>query len=528
LTKLGSTGRLDHTVKNQTGVTNLENTGKKLKGTSPAMLTIKNVKSPLHANTNHFTKLSSEDCRILEYIAVTDQLKRGNYNIRIPTSSTGEVGRLGQALQDLAHTLETRHQELQQIEQITTDINTGLLLDQILERVYQNFRGIIPFNRIGFALIEPNRQPPRVQAHWAKSDQPQLKLEQGYSASLTGTNLETILATGQPRILNDLVEYLAQKPDSSSTQLIVAEGMRSSLTCPLIVQGVPVGFIFFSSITPYTYAHTHVDIFKKIAGQLSVIFEKGRLVSELTAQKTAIEHQNEQLRHLNELKNKFLGMAAHDLRGPLSNIQMASSLLTESGSQLSPEEATTLLKDITAQASYMINLVNELLDVTQIEAGKFTLKLEQVDLASFLSQTVKRQAQLAISKATKVRLMTQPSGIVLVDPTRLRQVVDNLISNAVKFSPPGSLIKVYARQQEAGWWIGVQDSGPGITSEDRQRLFQDFSPLSAKPTAREKSIGLGLSIARQVVEAHGGQIGVDSEPGQGATFWFILPPQHPG
>jgi signal transduction histidine kinase len=124
--------------------------------------------------------------------------------------------------------------------------------------------------------------------------------------------------------------------------------------------------------------------------------------------------------------------------------------------------------------------------------------------------------------------MTQPSGIVLVDPTRLRQVVDNLISNAVKFSPPGSLIKVYARQQEAGWWIGVQDSGPGITSEDRQRLFQDFSPLSAKPTAREKSIGLGLSIARQVVEAHGGQIGVDSEPGQGATFWFILPPQHPG
>jgi signal transduction histidine kinase len=111
----------------------------------------------------------------------------------------------------------------------------------------------------------------------------------------------------------------------------------------------------------------------------------------------------------------------------------------------------------------------------------------------------------------------------MADPLRLRQVMDNLISNAVKFSPPGSVVRVRASRQDAAWRIEVQDQGPGITPKDRQRLFQDFARLSAAPTGGEKSVGLGLAITRRVVKAHGGQIGVDSEPGRGATFWFTAP-----
>jgi signal transduction histidine kinase len=114
-------------------------------------------------------------------------------------------------------------------------------------------------------------------------------------------------------------------------------------------------------------------------------------------------------------------------------------------------------------------------------------------------------------------------GQVKADPVRLHQVLDNLISNAVKYSPPGSKVWVSAQRMPAGWQVNVQDEGPGITEKDRRRLFQDFARLSARPTGDEKSVGLGLAITRRIVEAHDGQIGVDSEPGQGATFWFILP-----
>jgi len=465
------------------------------------------------------------DQHISQYIKATKQLKRGDYALDLPHSPDDQIGRLGAALLDLAHSLETHHRELQELDQITSHINAGLLLDDILGNVYRDFRDVIPYNRIGFSLIE--EQGRTVCARWAKSDQPVIKLTQGYCAPLAGSSLETIITTGEPRILNDLVDYLRQKPESESTSMVVAEGMRSSLTCPLIANGVPVGFMFFSSTRPHTYADAHVNTFKRIAGQLSVIAEKGRLVSELATQKAAIEAQNEELRRLNEIKNAFLGMAAHDLRSPIGYIQTVTHLLMGSTIELSAAERKKLLQDANRQTDHMLTLLDELLDVTQIEAGKLELALEPVDLGSFLGDAIDRHGKMATPKGSTVLLKEIPAGTAAADPHRLRQVIDNLISNAIKFSPPGSTVRVSAQRMPSGWRINVQDEGPGVTPSDRGRLFQDFARLSARPTGGEKSTGLGLAITRRVVEAHNGQIGVDSEPGHGANFWFTLPDQAP-
>ncbi|MEO8391581.1 MAG: GAF domain-containing sensor histidine kinase [Chloroflexota bacterium] len=461
------------------------------------------------------------DKRIPEYIAAAAQLKQGQYQIEVSLSPSDEISTLGEALRDLAQTLEVRYQETQQVGVITAQINAGLMLDEILEAVYHEFRAFIPYNRIGFSLIENNGQT--VRACWAKTDQPAAQLKVGYSAPLQGSSLETIIRTGQPRILNDLEQYLQEKPGSESSQLILAEGIRSSLTCPLIVNGVPVGFMFFSSVSPNTYAEVHVEIFQRIASQLSVIVEKGRLVSELAIQKQAIERQNDELHHLNELKNAFLGMAAHDLRNPLSNIMMALDLLLESDGKLSEEIRQSLLEDSAGQTDYMLRLLNDLLDVSHIESGKFTINAVETEVEPFLRNTVRWHQQLAQAKSIQVQLTLDAEGVFWVDPTRLRQVLDNLISNAVKFSPPGSSVYVRVLKSESEWRLEVQDQGPGLTDEDKQRLFQHFARLSAHPTAGEKSTGLGLAITRQIVEAHGGAIGVESTPGQGATFWVSLP-----
>jgi len=301
--------------------------------------------------------------------------------------------------------------------------------------------------------------------------------------------------------------------------------MRSSLTCPLIANGSPVGFMFFSSCKREAYAKVHADLFLRIAEQLSVIVDKGRLVSELAAQKTAAEEQNEDLRRLNALKNKFLGMAAHDLRSPIGSIQMFANLLLDQDYPLSDAHRNSILDEIVKRTHQMLKLINNLLDLTTIEAGELKLEPQQIELRPFLEEVTRWHAVVAGAKDIEVTLRDVVEGSVRADPMRLRQVLDNLISNAVKYSPAGSTVSVTVERSTNGWRLSVRDQGPGIREDERDHLFQEFARLSAKPTGGEKSTGLGLAISRRVIEAHGGSIGVESTPGQGATFFFTLPDQ---
>lgn len=461
------------------------------------------------------------DERIELYAEAVRWMQQGDFSFQIPADASDPVGQLGIELDRLSQILEARYHELQKLDEITLHINHGLLLNEVMDSIFINFKTLIPYNRIGLSLIEADSNT--VRAHWARSDNPEMRITKGYSAQLEGSSLQTILETGQPRIINDLVEYLKQKPESESTRRIVEEGVRSSLTCPLLANGVAVGFLFFSSYETNTYAPGHIHLFNRIAKQVSVIVEKGRLVSELALKKAAIEHKNAELIRLNELKNTFLGMVAHDLRSPVSILRMSLGLLLSPDTNLTPCELDEILRDMNRQAEHMSGLIDDLLDVTVIESGKLDLRLQVVDLPEFLQSSVRRHNQLASPKGTTIELSLEQPGHVLVDAHRLRQVIDNLVSNAVKFSPPYSLVRVTAERQPAAWYIAVIDQGPGLTDEDQQRLFTAYTRLSAKPTGGERSVGLGLMITRRIVEAHGGEIGVKTAPGKGATFWFTLP-----
>ncbi|HML23946.1 MAG TPA: GAF domain-containing sensor histidine kinase [Aggregatilinea sp.] len=462
------------------------------------------------------------DERIALLIETAHRLKQGNYGVDLSvTPSDDSLDQLGLALQDLGHTLESRDQELRLIDRITARINAGLLLDEVLDNIYDDFRELIPYDRIGFAMIDRDDQI--VTARWAKSTYHPIQLRRGFSAPLAGSTLAALLDSGQPRILNDLCSYLDEHPHSESTRLIVAEGIQSSLTCPLVANGVPVGFLFFSSLQPHTYAQIHIDVFQRIAAQLSIIVEKGELVSDLAAKNKAIERQNEELTRLNELKNTFLGIAAHDLRSPLGVIQMALNFLMDFHDNLSLTERDTILQDAEAQVLNMLNMIDELLDITQIEAGEMELLKGSIDIADFLMEAVADHDRMASTKGSHVMLDGMPAGIIEGDPFRLRQVIDNLLSNAVKFSPPGATVHVWAEELPDAWRINVQDEGPGVTENDRKRLFQNFARLSARPTAGERSTGLGLAITRRIIEQHNGKIDVESLPGGGAIFWITLP-----
>jgi diguanylate cyclase (GGDEF)-like protein len=219
------------------------------------------------------------DERVSLYRKAAEALREGQFDISIPEGAADEFAELGEALRDLAQSLKAQSEQTAELVKITQRVNEGLLIDEVLDHVYENFFSLIPYDRIGLSLLEEGQAV--VRAHWVRSEATRIKLPLGYSAKLAGSSLARIIETGRPRILNDLGSYLDRNPNSDSTRRIVEEGMRSSLTCPLVVKGQPVGFLFFSSMKTDTYDEEHQALFLQIAGQLALTLEKGRIYQEL-------------------------------------------------------------------------------------------------------------------------------------------------------------------------------------------------------------------------------------------------------
>ena len=411
-------------------------------------------------------------------------------------------------MNDLGHSLEKRFNELQQLNKIIQKINTGILLDDILTYAYEAFHPIIPYDRIGFSFLEDDGKV--LRSRWARTEAPVMKINRGYSARMEGSSLQKIVETGQPRILNDLESYLKEHPASESTRLIVEEGMRSSLTCPLIALNKPIGFMFFSSLRPDTYQNAHVEIFMEIASHMSVIAEKSRLY--------------ERLLQLNELKNEFLGTAAHDLRSPLALILESSRMLLEGVPVPASEKQNQFLKLIRDSSKFMLMLVNDYLDISAIESGKLELLFKPIDFKELLEKNTRMNRSFAQKKNIEITLkLPEEECALFADDRRIEQVLNNLISNAIKFSHPGGKIAVELTGGEKEVTVSVRDSGQGIAKEELDRLFLPFSRASARPTGGEESTGLGLLIAKKMVESHGGKIWAESGPAQGLVFFFSLP-----
>lgn len=246
-----------------------------------------------------------------------------------------------------------------------------------------------------------------------------------------------------------------------------------------------------------------------------------RELSNLTRQ---LHQANAELRELNQLKNQFLGMAAHDLRKPIGLIMTYGEfVLDEAGTQLSDQHRGFLRTCLTA-ATGMKQLIDDFLDIAVIESGKLRLDLVSLSAREILIGA-EPVARLVAGKK-QVMLLVESSADAQklpVDAAKLQQVLLNLIANAVEHSAPGQRVWLSSRWENQHLVFAVRDEGPGIAPEEQARLFTAFGRVSTRKTAQERSTGLGLAIARRVVEAHGGQIGVESAPGHGATFFFSVP-----
>ena len=237
-----------------------------------------------------------------------------------------------------------------------------------------------------------------------------------------------------------------------------------------------------------------------------------------------LHKKNSELRKLNDLKNEFLGIAAHDLRNPIGIIMGYSNFLMEDLENELSGEQIQMLKTIEATSEFMLHLLNELLDISAIESGNLHLVLQPADLVGQVRQNVSLNSVIAAKKNIQIHFQSfEDLPKINIDVPKIEQVLNNLISNAVKFSMPQTTIRVSTFLSGGHATVAVADQGPGIPTPELDRLFKPFLLTSVKSTAGEKSTGLGLSIVRNIILGHQGKIWVESTVGVGSTFYFSLP-----
>ncbi len=245
---------------------------------------------------------------------------------------------------------------------------------------------------------------------------------------------------------------------------------------------------------------------------------------DIEEQNLQLAELNDRLLKLNQDKNEFLGIVAHDLKNPLFGIQGAAELILTNFEEMSQEEITDFLRMMQTASRQMFELIKNLLDVNAIESGKMNISLQFCDILPILQTLISHYVQIAKNKNIYLYFQFyQEQYLAFVDKNSVYQIFDNLISNAVKYSFHNKAIYVQVTQQDRMIRCEVRDEGPGLSDRDQQKLFSKFAQLTPRPTGNEHSTGLGLFIVKKLVDAMGGTITCHSQLEQGTTFIVGLP-----
>lgn len=272
-----------------------------------------------------------------------------------------------------------------------------------------------------------------------------------------------------------------------------------------------------------------VDDFGEVAGEIrrthstyAVYEELARLNNDLVTAQRELARSVAELQRLNEWKDELLGIAAHDLRNPLNANAAFITFLLADASGFS-DDALLLLDRLRSNSEYMLRLVDSVLDFAAVQGGHVRLEPEPASLADLVLDVVETMRIIAEGKEVAVHCRVDRAlPPVAVDRVKMTQAVQNLISNAVQYSPAGGAVDVRLRGEERAIAIDVEDRGPGIPPGDLPHLFKPFTRLSTSRLSKQRSVGLGLAITKRLIEAHGGTIDVRSEVGKGSTFTLRL------
>jgi two-component system sensor histidine kinase KdpD len=415
------------------------------------------------------------------------------------------VERRAEEAEELRDELGRRADLLDAANRCARALNSSLDLDEASTEFIRELRGLVPFDRMAIVLAEDGVA--RVIA--TAGERADEVMPPGTALGLEDNLLAEVVSRGQTVVREDI----AADPRYEEETKLLELGVRTRIAAPLLAGARTIGLISVGRSKPRSFTEHEVEL----VGLL------GRLAASAVQNIRAYESERrtvDELRRLSALRADFVSLVSHELRSPMAAVIGAARTLQVRWRELQPEQRDAFLALIGDETTRLAALVGDVLDSSRIDAGTFSYRFGDVDVSALVQESV---ATAAITQdEVPVTADIAPSvPAVRGDAQRLRQVLGNLIDNAVKYSPAGSPVQVRVGGLNGNVTVSVRDEGAGIASQDQSLIFEKFGRVSGGNT--KPGTGLGLYIARSIVEAHGGSLAVASAQGRGATFTLTLP-----
>lgn len=408
----------------------------------------------------------------------------------------------------------------------------GALLSRSLEveEAYPAFaqavKALLPCDRVG--VVVPEGEKLRMALSLAESPVPSYQGAVWPQAKATA--LGWVLAHKTPRLIRDL----ATEAVYSDETFVAREGIRATVQLPLVAAGEAVGVLLLDSRTPGAYTERDLELLDPLAQQLALALQNARLYAQIKDHAEELEQRveertqalqaaNLELEAASRHKSQFLANMSHELRTPLNAILGYAELILDEIYGEVPETIREVLGRVDKSGRHLLGLINDVLDISKIEAGELSLSLNDYSMKEVAQTVFTAVESLAAEKKLALKVTVPPDlprgrG----DERRIAQVLLNLVGNAIKFTEVGE-VRIQAQAADGAFLVSVADTGTGIALGDQQKIFEEFQQIDNSITKTKGGTGLGLAIAKRIIEMHGGRIWVESTPGQGSTFSFTVP-----
>ena len=410
--------------------------------------------------------------------------------------------------EELARSIE----ELQTLRDIGQAVSSTLDLSTVLGTVVER---AVSLARADAGAIYRYRQSERVF---------RLDTSYGFGEELArrirGARIREEETTALGRAVRDRlpvqVQDLAATPSLPLRDLSVAAGFRAVLMVPLVSADRVIGVLAIQKKTLGEFPEETVKLMQTFASQSVLAIQNARLFRE-------VEEQGRELAVASQHKSQFLANMSHELRTPMNAVLGYAELLLDGIYGELPAKAKGVLERVQANGKHLLGLINDVLDLSKIEAGQLTLSVDDYSMRAIVQQVVSATESLARNKGLMLTASIS-EGLPLGrgDERRLTQVLLNLVGNAIKFTDAGE-VAIAAGMEDGCFSVAVRDTGPGITAADQERIFDEFQQVDNTSTRKKGGTGLGLAISKRIVEMHGGALTVESIPGEGSTFRIVVP-----
>jgi hypothetical protein len=395
------------------------------------------------------------------------------------------------------------------LDNVNDKVAAKASLGELMEFLFGAVQELYPCDRIGLAFLDDDGR--RITAHWTKALYQPVLLKEGYGEDLAHSSLRTVIDSACARIIYDLPRYEEEHPMSASTRLLVREGVRSSMTCPLMVEDRALGVLFLSAREPKVYTPYHARLWRALAERISQAVEKAWRIEQLTA--------------ANQAYNEVLAFVSHELKNPVASMMTDARVLVDGYlGELEPRQAQKLERLI-KKGNYLLDLIREYLDLARMEGGSLKLNVADIYLVEEVLEPSFEiiQAQMQDRGMRLDRHFPEHSPMVTCDPSLLKIILVNLLGNAVKYGREGGLIQLRYDHSPGRFTVSVWNEGPGFPPEERPRLFRKFSRLQSPELQTRKGTGVGLYTAWRIAHLHGGRMDATSKHGSWAEFSLEIP-----